>query len=493
MCGRGVSGRVVDEDDGKGIATDVTFTTKETGRPAARVMSGEGGEFTVLLAPGEAEAMVRDWEKDGWKPEMEKVAVQDGMGEVVLKRHRQPVLRGTLTDEHGKPVKGWVYIDNDWVESDVNWAYAMLQPQGMNMGVAMDDAKLLGAGFVYKYEEEGKRLDLVLEPLGSIVGRIVDERGRGVADAAVELWVHLGKESSESAAWWVWKATVEGDGRFEIAPVPVGYSLTVRATRGAENMEDKEVATMTGGEEVDVGKVRLRRISISGVGTIAGRIVGEDGKPLSGVVVSAEGGVADAITDLAGRFTLEHVPADRKVNVGARCEGYGYWSWTVQPGEAGREFQMLRPGHGLFGKPAPGLMVDEWVQGKVEGWAGLKGKVVLLEVGDPDVVMTKRLLDRYGPKGLMVVTVREHAAAEREPGVEAWCKENGVTWAVGVDADVEKTPAWVKERQGSGATASVYDSREFTSSMYLMDTGGVVRGAPAGSEVEGEIGKLLRE
>ncbi|MGN6369544.1 MAG: hypothetical protein ACTHN5_14900 [Phycisphaerae bacterium] len=419
---------------------------------------------------------------------------------MVWKVHRRPVLHGRLTDDQGKGVKGWVYIDDDWVESNGDGAYAMLEPQGTEMGVAMDDEKKLGAGFVYA-AGDGERLDLTLLPMGSIVGQMVDGHGQGARVGTVEVWVNLGGGTDAGVmenGSWVWKTDVESDGRFRIAPVPAGYSMTVKGVRDGEQFDAKKVEWMDGGEEMDVWKLRWRggEARAAAERMIAGRIVGDGGKPLSGVMVGAQGGPADAITDLAGRFTLGPVAADRKVELGARCSGYGYSNWTVGPGETGGEFRMFRPGHMWFGKAAPDLIVEEWVQGKWEGWAGLRGKVVLLQVGDPnddELRSAKGLLERYGAKGLVVVTVHRHVAAGAEAEVVERCRENGVTWAVGIDADVEKTPAWVTEKQGEGATASVYDSREYPTSMYLIDKKGVVRGSPTGREVAGEIEKLLGE
>ena len=89
VAGVEVRGRLVDENDGKGIGTSVLLTRKETGRMVARVETNERGEFSVRLAPGETEARAPNWEKGSFKGAVETVAVADGMGEVVLKAHRR--------------------------------------------------------------------------------------------------------------------------------------------------------------------------------------------------------------------------------------------------------------------------------------------------------------------------------------------------------------------------------------------------------------------
>jgi hypothetical protein len=139
-------------------------------------------------------------------------------------------------------------------------------------------------------------------------------------------------------------------------------------------------------------------------------------------------------------------------------------------------------------------MVDYWVQGEVTRWGELRGKVVLLQVGETDIPSTKELLKKFGEKGLAVVTVvRRQVLKQDGQTLEARCKENGVTWAFGVDASENDLPASVTEQREDGATASIYDSREFPYSTYLIDKKGIVRGAPTWRELEAKIKELLAE
>jgi len=185
---------------------------------------------------------------------------------------------------------------------------------------------------------EARTVDLVLTGGGTLVGRVIDDRGGVVAGARLRVG-HVDADAEAQASLNAWRADAMleprvifsgDDGRFEIARIAPGRTLlkvekdgyTVFYRRDvmirADDVLDNQVVTLTKGE------------------TISGVVKGEDGKPLAGVTVAATkqanpargpggggaGAPADATTndgtvepqltdrtDEQGRFTIENIPS----------------------------------------------------------------------------------------------------------------------------------------------------------------------------------------
>ncbi len=185
---------------------------------------------------------------------------------------------------------------------------------------------------------EARTVDLVLTGGGTLVGRVIDDRGGVVAGARLRVG-HVDADAEAQANLNAWRADAMleprvifsgDDGRFEITRIAPGRTLlkvekdgyTVFYRRDllirADDVLDNQVVTLTKGE------------------TISGVVKGEDGKPIAGVTVAATkqtnprrgpggggaGASADATandgtvepqltgrTDDQGRFTIENIPA----------------------------------------------------------------------------------------------------------------------------------------------------------------------------------------
>jgi len=145
-------------------------------------------------------------------------------------------------------------------------------------------------------------VDLYLEDGWSVSGRTVDEAGRAVAGARVEL-----RPDRADAVSGYWTSS-DADGRFRIV---VSEEGTFRVT-----------ATHDGFAPGEVGGLEVRSSSLDGVEvtlargmSVVGRVLGLQPDELAGVTIEARrkggGGDEDAVAgrlDLAGHYAVEHLP-----------------------------------------------------------------------------------------------------------------------------------------------------------------------------------------
>lgn len=203
--------------------------------------------------------------------------------------------------------------------------------------------------------------EVVLEPGGAVVGRVVDESGLGVEGARVVFSRPVGSESASDAyrnarrgplalrprgTHTIETRPVVGrsgpGGAFHLAGLPTGHG-TVWA-RGASSLwtHGEPLSIQPG---VPAAYPDLVLVDAAG-DVIAGRVVDPDGRPLPGVPVtferSSSGGAAE--TDLGGAFhyvVLERAPHEVRVTSPS-------WEWEdaelleVAPGTRDLEIALVR-------------------------------------------------------------------------------------------------------------------------------------------------------
>jgi RNA polymerase sigma-70 factor (ECF subfamily) len=185
-------------------------------------------------------------------------------------------------------------------------------------------------------------IEIVLQRGGVVRGRVVDENGRGVADARIETF------ATEELA-----ALSGADGRFELTSLPLdasSISLSVRAegfVRALVHFEDGRLPN----EEYEV---RLEPEF-----EVTGTVTDESGAPLLGVAIGLgrnqfDAEVARAVSGDAGRFTLRGASA-RKARLFANHEGFAAYDVEFEPAlQRGPVVITLRKGGSLRG-----VTVDE--------------------------------------------------------------------------------------------------------------------------------------
>ncbi|MES1245771.1 MAG: carboxypeptidase-like regulatory domain-containing protein [Acidobacteriota bacterium] len=149
---------------------------------------------------------------------------------------------------------------------------------------------------------DGSRADLrlVLGPGLAARGRVVDEEGRPLAEARVELShnpndvVRPGKTSPDDS---LFQATTGADGGFGISGLPAGW-FDLKASRPGFLPASRTLEIAQGsGPEMDLGTVTLRRGE-----TLAGWVTGPDRAPLADARVWVDAHSASTGPD--GRFAL---------------------------------------------------------------------------------------------------------------------------------------------------------------------------------------------
>jgi len=236
----------------------------------------------------------------------------------------------------------------------------------------------------------------VLEPGVDVLGRVVDERGNGLADADIRTGMMIG-------AFGAAVARSDAGGAFTVPDLPRSGETYLVAARGeGERSEPVRVALPPQGVVELVIKARR---------SLVGRVVDEtSAAPVVGAMVSAErtarmqtggGGMAfafvstessgDAESDADGRFRLDSL-APGEYTLSATASSYRPLEQrvTIPENEAPRPVTLLlKPGlevHGTVldpsGSPAPGVMVEASPAARTGGGMSLGGGSRTTRSGD---------------------------------------------------------------------------------------------------------------
>lgn len=151
-------------------------------------------------------------------------------------------------------------------------------------------------------------------------GQVVDENGKGVANAKVEV------DGVET--------TTDSQGNFELVGVPAGnQSLTIRETAKTEAQQDISLEILETPRQ-DLGSFEV----VEKLGSLSGSVKDQDGDPVSGakvVVDDGKGNRFETTTDDNGNVNVDELPAgDYTVTVEADGYSKGESEVTVNPGES---------------------------------------------------------------------------------------------------------------------------------------------------------------
>ena len=408
---------------------------------------------------------------------------------------------GRLTDSQNHPVQGTVIInENLLIETQSDGTFAIPKsywpsPTGIRIGFAYDRSKKRGRILTLRAEDLPELLHIVVEPLATITGRLVDKDGNCVSDATARIIIEGISLGSPP-----WKTRIDRDGQLEISELPLGpkemYLLVEKPgfqtkihlrnlEPSVQSLGDIQVRPVCGFDDT----TEWNRI-------LSGRILDENNNPIFGARVHSHipGGLAEDETDSKGRYRLKDLPIGQSFELWVYHAGYGHNRFDVEPDTSETlDLQILPQGYESYGKPAPPLRVEEWWNSEPLSVDQLRGKVVLLHVGIhidqyyPEFALVQivcRARERYAQRGLVLVAIhKEKKAGWPRPvtltEISASLEKNRIDFPVALDED-------------GGSTYEAYDVKA-SPAMYLIDKKGILRCSPTEHNLDEWIRRLLDE
>jgi protocatechuate 3,4-dioxygenase beta subunit len=324
----------------KGGVIEVTVTAKSDSKALADVnvtayaqdyqagtTTGSNGVALLRLPPGPFTIMAM---KQGRSQAQSQTTVTEGATNQVRLALNSPFkITGTVTDTSGAPVPNTslgVFPNYNGDASDaksdssghyeLTWqkpAWAGAQNQRFFLVARSMDRNLAA---LHEVDESTKNLDVDLKPAMSISGRIQDVKGKPITNATAFLMLQ-----TENFGFQVSRQPIRVDaqGRIEVKTLPLGehYNLSALAKgygSGNQQMDNPN----PNADHYDFPPIILNLADRK----IAGRVLGTNGQPVTGVNVwmNGEGQPnGNATTDASGRFAFDACPG--AVSLSANGEG----------------------------------------------------------------------------------------------------------------------------------------------------------------------------
>ena len=521
--GEVLAGRVLNERTGQPVAGQLLSAYLPVKRPV--IVNGARcdaqGRYELRLPPGEFLVRTRGWSKGMPRQHEERIRVAPGQApdRLDLVVGVRPQIPGRLVDQQGKSIAGTIgrirtasdgtfskpAPADDWPY--VHFEFAFDRQRKLGRLVSWDPQTIA------KARAGGGDFVIQLGPLASIVGRLFNDKGQPTADVVPRLRIQTPSGGSTGLGHSPWTTRVEPDGAFTIRNVPTGAPMSLAVEKPGFQTIYK-VKALEPGEVFDIGPVTLQAVTGLAQGktewtaTLSGRVLDQDARPVrdAHVFVGLPSRLTEDETDADGRFMLTKLPAGRKVDVHVQWPGYHARFPDTSTGRKDLDLRVVPPGYELYGKPAPPLMVQKWLNSEPLSLAALRGKVVLLEIGThikwqprPFHRMS-HVAAKYEDRGLVVIGIHKARwegwpkyATEEE--IAAHLKERQIAFPVAHDQApknaFDKVPEERRQR-ASGATYLIYDART-APQMYLIDKKGLLRSAPTRDHLDEWIERLLGE
>jgi hypothetical protein len=265
------------------------------------------------------------------------------------------------------------------------------------------------------------------------------------------------------------------------------------------------------GSDRDLGLVRLSGNRAVGSATISGRVVDEDDNPIAGAAIwSTQGEFDPQKTDHRGWFILTDLPSNKKISIQVRARNNEQEFAGIAAGRDDVELRIRPRGYQLIGRPAPELMLYKWLNTGPADFEALRGKVVLLQLGDgldiidgelPSVLEAAK---KYGDKGLytMAVHVSLHLnrmdfvngkmATITEQMIVDYLKSHRITIPFALDRANGSMKLKENQRDGLGSMYASYYCKGY-GELFLIDKNGKVAACPEANDLDKSIEKLLVE
>lgn len=449
-------------------------------------------------------------------------------GQVVIDEEKY--IDGWLIDANGNPIQGEIQLGGLKVKTEADGAFTIREPNdtefGSVFGRAFDANGTLGCFFIWDKSNDTNDTEIIVEPLASVSGFVIDSNNNAVNDFRLKNSVFvtgdvvyqgsIGKEP--------WKTQINADGSFDINSIPTGVRLQLAVEKPGFktliNLDD-----LVAGANLDLGQIMLEPMSGFTEGTqwnclLAGFVVDENNEPMGGARVSTV--VAErrfeVITDANGWYELRDLPNDVRMEVSTYFDGYGHnlFAYMCSEPNVRLDIQVFPPAYDWYDKPAPGLFVKKWLNTEPVTLDELKGNVVLLYVGVQSsehirfIQELNEIYNRYKEKPLTLIAIHQdpNACGITEDEIKQFVEENNIEFAFGIDEEMDVVEDMIPRREGrlqedriiishgglrrEGAMYSLYEAKA-EPAYYLIDKDGLLRASPSPETLERWIGDLLEE
>ncbi len=308
-----LAGQVLDADD-KPVAGCYVNLNGE-GQPSANVRTDREGRFRFEhVCEGAAQLSANSQRSFG------NVSAEGGDTNVVLRlgqtynnssgatAHK---LKGTVTDADGKPAAGAqvaVFPNNGtrWVKAGINGAFSLTwslqswqQQSGGALLVVRDTVHNLAG--TEELEEETTNMDVKLKTALTLIGRVQDPNGSPLVGAQVDVQLKAGNSYDRLNEQM---ATADARGRYEIKCLPPDAQYIVFATAKGHGRSQQQAQGDSETNRMDLDPFVLKLADR----VLAGQVLNENDKPVSGVNVSLNGEDQPdgyMTTDSKGRFHFQ--------------------------------------------------------------------------------------------------------------------------------------------------------------------------------------------
>ncbi len=414
--------RVYDQDTGGGVPnTWVSASLKENNE--IQVSSGQTdfeGRCSLSLRPGEYTLVVYGWEEGRRSKFSKDFEIMDNneINGVEIGIKSRPYVAGWLVDSNNNPVVGQVHLDYGIspAKTDANGAFVAPEPHyygrdDKEVCFAFDAQKKRGRMFLWDPNEVTNDIEIQVEPLAQIRGRIVDEKGNPINWAEPELHIMLSKQRGRCVHFgnWLWKLDRDEDGEFLFKDVPVGLPLKV-FVEGRGGQESVVIEKLPAGETFDVGNMVLKpdkefvAYKNQMDGKLTGQVFDANNQPLAGIKVQvlarwSSDSITDT-TDLNGRYEFEGLPRGKRLSIMLQTQDYlpdHFWAECD-----GNDFDMhvFRRKPRLIKTDKPEVFIKKLKAGEAVKLFGMKLVTVTAEL--------QHEYDLYSSKGALVLDPGPH-------------------------------------------------------------------------------------
>jgi hypothetical protein len=309
-----LAGQVLDADDKPAVGANVNLSGE--GQPMTNLTTDRLGRFRFeQVCEGTVQVSANDRGTFG------NISAEGGDTNVVVRlgqTSRTSVgstahkLKGTVTDADGKPDAGAqvaVFPSNGagWTKAAANGAFSLtwsLQPFQMQSGggallVARDPARNLAA--IEELPEDATNLDVKLKPALTVAGLVRNVDDSPIAGAQAGVWLKAGNAYDQLNEQL---AAADAQGRYEIKCLPPDAQYMVFATAKGHGRSQQQVEGDSETNRLELPPLILKLADR----LLAGQVLNEDDKPVSGANVSLNGidqPQGSTTTDSKGRFHFQ--------------------------------------------------------------------------------------------------------------------------------------------------------------------------------------------